>query len=122
MLTSLLSFWRVKRWERGILTPQRPAVPRTAEESARDQALLSNLEDVFGFPVLSRGDLRTGLGFGSRTRDSEREYVVHEADAAGRTGESEREPMLPVEESEAQREARARDRRLREALEASGLL
>jgi hypothetical protein len=30
--------------------------------------------------------------------------------------------MLPVEESEAQREARARDRRLREALEASGLL
>lgn len=124
LLTSLLGFWRVKRWERGILTPQRPAAPRTAEESTRDQVLIANIEDIFGFATLSRGDLRAGLGFGSRTRDSEREYVVHETDAAGRTGESEREPMIPIEESEsgAERELRENDRRIRDALEASGLL
>jgi Protein of unknown function (DUF2370) len=121
LLTSLLSFWRVKRWERGILSPQQPMVPRTAEESARDREVIANLEDVFGFRVLSRSDLRPGLGFGSR--DSEREYIVHETDAAGRMDDSEREPMLPIEgESDEAREIRANDRSLVEALRNSALL
>jgi len=119
LLTSLLGFWRVKRWERGILSPQRSVIPRIPEEAARDQATLAN---IVGFPVLSRGDLRGGFGFGIRTRDSERAYVVHETDAAGRMDNSEREPMMPTEESEEESEMRANDRRLRDALRASGLL
>lgn len=113
----------MKRWERGILTPQRPAAPRTPEDAAREQAVIANIEDVFGFPVLSRMDLRSGLGFASRTRDSEREYVVHETDAAGRMDDGEREVVMPESElDEGAREALARDRRLRDALQASGLL
>ena len=123
LLTSLLSFWRVKRWERGILSPQHPAASRTADESVRDQAVIANLEDVFGFRMLARGDLRTGLGFGNRTRDSEREYMVHETDAAGRMDGSEREPIMSIEgESDEDRERRANDRRLTDALQASGFL
>jgi len=123
LLTSLLSFWRVKRWERGILSPQRPAAPRTTEEFARDQAVVSNIEEVFGLSILSRSDLRAGLGFGSRARDSEREYIVHEADAAGRMDDDEREPMMPAAEGDwREREVQAADMRLREALQASGLL
>lgn len=95
LLTSLLGFWRVKRWERGILSPRRAAAPRTAEQSARDIALISNLEQAFGLPIISRRDLRAGLGFGRR--DSGREYVVHEEDAAGRTDTV---AMVPVGESE----------------------
>jgi hypothetical protein len=123
LLTSLLSFWRVKRWERGILTPQRLPAPRTAEEAARDHALISNIEEAFGLPILSRSDLRAGLGFGGRARDSEREYIVHEADAAGRM-DDEREPMMPVIEGDGdeERDRLASDRRLREALQASGLV
>lgn len=98
LLTSLLGFWRVKRWERGILSPRRAAAPRTAEQTAHDVALISNLEQAFGLPIISRRDLRAGLGFGRR--DSGREYVVHEEDAAGRTDAVERVPMVPVGEGQ----------------------
>lgn len=98
LLTSLLGFWRVKRWERGILSPRRPAVARTTEETTRNLALISNIEQAFGVPLISRRDLRAGLGFGRRAGGHE--YVVHEEDAAGRTDAGERVPMVPVDENE----------------------
>jgi len=120
LLTSLLGFFRVKRWERGILTPQQPFAPRTSAEAARDRALISNLESAFGFSLPTRQDIRTGLGLGRR--DAEGELIVHESAAAGRTED-------PVEEEDAgaalarRREAaRELDRRLQDSLQAAGLL
>jgi len=49
--------------------------------------------------LISRRDLRAGLGLGFGRRDGGREYVVHEEDAAGRTA-SEQVPMVPIEEGE----------------------
>jgi len=107
LLTSLLGFYRVKRWERGILSPQQPATPRTAAEVARENALLSHLQIAFGI---------------GGQRDSEGEIVVHESAAAGRAD-------VPVEEEDAgaaiarRREtALQSDRRIREGLQAAGLL
>jgi hypothetical protein len=61
---------------------------------------------------VSRGDLRAGLGLGSRTRDSEREYVVHETDAAGRMDGDERQAII---------QARIQERRFMENVRAAGL-
>jgi hypothetical protein len=49
--------------------------------------------------------------------------MVHETDAAGRMDGSEREPIMSIEgESDEDRERRANDRRLTDALQASGFL
>jgi len=115
LLTSLLGFLRVKRWERGILAPQRPEAPRTAAEVARDRAVISNLESAFGFSVTTQN---------AHARDSEGELVVHESRAAGRP---DGQPLLVEEDAGAahirqQEQARENDRRLRDGLQAAGLL
>lgn len=46
LLSSLIGFWRIKRWENGI---RASATPPTAEEVERDRAVRRNLESVFGF-------------------------------------------------------------------------
>ena len=65
LLTSLLGFWRVKRWERGILSSQDEApAPSTPEERARSAAIIHSIERVFGLQGLADGSLlRQGLGF-----------------------------------------------------------
>ncbi|GJE84068.1 metal homeostatis BSD2 family protein [Phanerochaete sordida] len=56
LLTSLLSFWRVKRWERGILASQPPStLPAPGSSSASPSTLFQRLSM-----------LRTGLGFPQR--------------------------------------------------------
>ncbi|EIM88412.1 uncharacterized protein STEHIDRAFT_120588 [Stereum hirsutum FP-91666 SS1] len=73
LLTSVLGFWRVKRWESNIIASQREnAGPGTAADAQQQsQAIASSLQRVFGLP--RRQDisemLRTGLGFSSRRRD-----------------------------------------------------
>lgn len=121
LLTSLLGFFRVKRWERGILTPQQPAVPRTPEEIAREHALLSNMESSFGLSFPSRQDIRIGLGLGRR-RDSEGEFVVHESAAAGRADGHAEEEDAGAALARRREAARETDRRLRDGLQAAGLL
>ena len=79
--------------------------------------------------MLSREDLRRGLGLGSR--DPENEYVVHETDAAGRRHGGEQEQMLAAEEgrlernhniSESDQRLIDNERRTQADLQAAGLL
>ncbi|KAI0081830.1 hypothetical protein K474DRAFT_1753433 [Panus rudis PR-1116 ss-1] len=66
LLTSLLGFWRVKRWERSILSSQASDnTPSSMSDSqARNNALAARLERAFGIRGLADGSLvRTGLGF-----------------------------------------------------------
>jgi hypothetical protein len=63
LLTSLLSFWRVKRWERSILSS--PIEP-TSEVQAHQAALITRLQNALGIGRrLSEGGtlLRQGLTF-----------------------------------------------------------
>lgn len=76
LLTSVLGFWRVKRWERGILSSQGESpAPATPEEQARSAAIVSSIERAFGLHGLSDGSLlRSGLGFpGAAHREAEEE-------------------------------------------------
>lgn len=50
LLSSILGFWRVKRWEESVRTP---AVPPTVDD---DQNVRRNLEDVFGIPIAQPPD------------------------------------------------------------------
>jgi len=62
LLTSLLSFWRVKRWERSILNSS-TRESSTPQNAVHDAALIARLEHAFGLRGLSDGSLlRQGLG------------------------------------------------------------
>ncbi|KAH9077330.1 hypothetical protein EDB83DRAFT_2349480 [Lactarius deliciosus] len=78
LITSLLSFWRVKRWERNILASQRESTSLPFSEQ---------LHRVVGLPIRDVGSLlRTGLGFSRRShedlQDSERHGDVAEGGRA----------------------------------------
>lgn len=45
LLSSLIGFWRVKRWENALRTPP---VPVTAEDVERDRETRRNIEHAFG--------------------------------------------------------------------------
>ncbi len=45
VLSSLIGFWRVKRWEQVLRTP---AAPPTPEDLERERAVRRNFQDVFG--------------------------------------------------------------------------
>ena len=70
LLTAVLGFWRVKRWERSVrqaaYEAAHPRPPPTPEEIAREQAVIQSIEQAFGL-VSSRvtngaDSLRAGLG------------------------------------------------------------
>ncbi|KAG8743353.1 hypothetical protein FRC10_012157 [Ceratobasidium sp. 414] len=65
LLTSLMGYWRVKRWEHGVMRASAETAqsrPPTEEELAQDAAILANIERVFGM-VTSRADqMRQGMG------------------------------------------------------------
>jgi hypothetical protein len=44
LLSSVLSYWRVKRWERSIQRPE----PTTPADIERDRAIRRNIQNVFG--------------------------------------------------------------------------
>lgn len=50
MLSSLVGFWRVKRWEATIRQPPPPRGPFTAEDIERDRSVRHNLQVIFGIP------------------------------------------------------------------------
>ncbi|KAI0719500.1 hypothetical protein C8T65DRAFT_635508 [Cerioporus squamosus] len=121
LLTSLLGFWRVKRWERGILSSQ-DDTPATAtpEERARSAAIIHSIERVFGLQGLADGSLlRQGLGFpgaAHRERDSIEEEVPER-----------NEYILPIDPSDPARNERiarayADEARLHQDLRSAGLL
>ena len=121
LLTSLLGFWRVKRWERGILASQREN-PTSAEAAPADGAFVSQFERTFGLRGLSRGDFfRQGLGLGSRGSATHADEEAHGGGEAGQ-GESETDAMMTPDR--AQRIARAleNERRLQASLREAGLI
>jgi hypothetical protein len=128
LLTSLLGFWRVKRWERGIVASQRENVPPPVSTSEQpvNSAFLSHFEAIFGLRGTSRSELfRQGLGLGTaRTDVTERE---REYDEGGDPELGERELMIPLDSSDPQHsamleEALRNDRRLQQDLRRAGLI
>ncbi|KAM5532287.1 hypothetical protein V8D89_014045 [Ganoderma adspersum] len=121
LLTSLLGFWRVKRWERGILSSQDEApAPSTPEERARSAAIIHSIERVFGLQGLADGSLlRQGLSFPGA--------MHHEIEV-----EEEEEPprnayILPLDPADPERNERiarayADEARLHQDLRSAGLL
>jgi hypothetical protein len=119
LLTSVLGFWRVKRWERGVLASQRenPGAPPPVQSSG---AFMTQFERGFGLRGMTRSDLfRQGFGFGSR-EDSHDERPEAAADA------TETDFMIPAdadpERARQMQEAIRNERRLHEELRAAGLL
>ncbi|KAI0939815.1 hypothetical protein AcV5_001103 [Taiwanofungus camphoratus] len=125
LLTSLLGFWRVKRWERGILNAQRDAAPAAPGRGA----LAYRLERALGLQGLADGSLlRIGFGFPGR----------HRGDGGGGGGggapEEEELPVsprgeyiLPLDPNDPERNARiarayAVQARLHEDLRSAGLI
>ncbi|KAF5387978.1 hypothetical protein D9615_000527 [Tricholomella constricta] len=133
LLTSLLGYWRVKRWERGILASQRNA---STQPTATPSSLLSRMEQNFSLRGTSRIDLlRQGFGLG-RNRRSEEDEV---ASAAVRAEEGNAQPrqddehaletdyMIPIDPSDPNRsrliaQAVEHDLRLQRDLRNAGLL
>jgi len=114
LLTSVLGFWRVKRWERGILSSQRE---NTQDSSVRTNHIISQLNSAFG--LRGRVDvLRQGLGIGNAREERERE----EANDRG----AENDSMHPIN-NDPDRERRleeitTNDIRLQQELRAAGFL
>lgn len=119
LLTSLLGFWRVKRWERNIVASQQPA-PSEASHSAR-----FNLERVLGLRGLPSGDFfRQGFGFSTHQDDVEAQT---EAEANTREDVDENDLMLNIRPDVPNRaqvaaEYQVTERRLQNDLRAAGFL
>ncbi|TFK82372.1 hypothetical protein K466DRAFT_556671 [Polyporus arcularius HHB13444] len=121
LLTSLLGYWRVKRWERGILSSQ-DETPATAtpEERARSAAIIHSIERVFGLQGLADGSLlRQGLSFPGAAREME---MAEEEDVPERNAY-----ILPIDPSDPARNERiarayADEARLHQDLRSAGLL
>jgi len=103
LLTSALGFWRVKRWERGIVASQR----ENNQDEVSRALVISHI--VFG------PDGQTRFG-----RAPEREE--HEREEGADTATAEHEPMLPTNGDPAYERMVESDRRLRQELMAAGLL
>jgi len=118
LLTSVLGFWRVKRWERGVLASQRdnPGAPPPVQSSS---PFVTQFERRFGLRGMSRSSLlRQGFGFGPR--EEEAEMPEASVDAA------ETDFMIPAdadpEQARQLQEVIENERRLHAELRAAGLL
>ncbi|KAF9651437.1 hypothetical protein BDM02DRAFT_735818 [Thelephora ganbajun] len=49
LFTSIVGFWRVKRWEMSIRASSHPQAPVTASDLAREVQVRRNIESIFGF-------------------------------------------------------------------------
>ncbi|KDQ29324.1 hypothetical protein PLEOSDRAFT_1064105 [Pleurotus ostreatus PC15] len=151
LLTSLLGFLRVKRWERGILNSQQNTSTTPAAPTTFRFPLFPQVERNFGFSGFERMDLlRRGLGLGSRQQpnDIDEESEVLAANQTRRTEEgsndvprnprhgedggrddddddaTELDMMIPLDSNRVitVREAIERDRRLQADLREAGLI
>jgi len=65
LLTSLMGYWRVKRWERGVVNasidPAPPTREPTEEEQRQDSLILANIERAFGLMSDRVDTARTGM-------------------------------------------------------------
>jgi len=124
LLTSLLGFWRVKRWERGIIASRETAV---ASAPQTNPGILGN---PFGLRGLSRADLYQGFGFGGRRRgdDPGTRAVARAEEGEVDPHSEETQPMIPLDPSGDPQRDRAivrafvNERRLQRDLQEAGLL
>lgn len=123
LLTSLLGFWRVKRWERGILASQREPSTSAHASEARSLTLFPRLEQVFGLrgvPGASSTNDR------NRTQDED-EAVVRAENGQGRiVVATTQHPPLPLDPTNAERNRQVlraieHEHRLRTELRNAGL-
>ena len=82
LITSLLGYWRVKRWERNILASRESAVSRDAaaagSSSNHSFPLSVHLHRIVGLPIRDVGSLlRSGLGFSRRSHDDLQDSELH---------------------------------------------
>jgi len=123
LLTSLLGFWRVKRWERGILAPQSSQSTTPISDSAVPS---SGFRGRFGsrFPFgLNQGDVSRGFGFPGAREPSP---LTPEVEAAlsvedPNNTEEQNAGLRAIRQARLARLA-ANEARLREDLVAAGLL
>ncbi|PPQ99056.1 hypothetical protein CVT24_003616 [Panaeolus cyanescens] len=109
LLTSVLGFWRVKRWERGVLASRAgPDNSSNTPHPRQGSAIVSNLESNFGLRGMSRIELlRQGFGFrNSQTRRNNEDDVATSAAIRAEEGEAqnaqETDPMIPLDPSNPQ--------------------
>ncbi|KAF9055509.1 hypothetical protein BDZ89DRAFT_975973 [Hymenopellis radicata] len=129
LLTSLLGFWRVKRWERSIMATQQ-TTPATTTEGQGSQPVMTQFERAFGLHRLSSGDFfRQGFVFGGRRDDDDDDDDEARALAAAEEGHSEEEiaQLLAIAPDDPDRAriitaALDNERRLQQDLRAAGLL
>ncbi|KAF7352676.1 hypothetical protein MVEN_01233400 [Mycena venus] len=117
LLTSVLGFWRVKRWERGVLASQRENPGAPPAQQASGTSFMAPFERSFGLRGMTRGDLfRQGFGFGPHHDEQERAEASAE----------ETEFMIPAdtdpERARQMAEAIQNERRLHAELRAAGLI
>ncbi|KAI0650689.1 hypothetical protein C8Q79DRAFT_998480 [Trametes meyenii] len=129
LLTSVLGFWRVKRWERGILsTQEETAAPATPEEHARSAAIIHSIERAFGLHGLADGSLlRGGLGFPGAEHRAAHEEEEAEVEADDGAAAARNAYVLPIDPSDPERNERlarayADEARLHQDLRSAGLL
>lgn len=121
LLTSLLGFYRVKRWEKGILASQQASQPREtpAQPAPSGRMFSTNLEQAFALNGMSRIELlRQGFGLSRNPprQEATPEYAVR-AEAGGVR------PLDPNNPADRQAiEVSEQDLRLRENLRAAGFL
>ncbi|KAA1466358.1 hypothetical protein DENSPDRAFT_767134 [Dentipellis sp. KUC8613] len=117
LLTSLLGFWRVKRWERNILASQRENSPPDVNPVTQRRAILSSLQDAFVLPQHMGGMLRAGLGFGHQSQgpDWHEDVAADQREVAAEEGSlrhpdelREREELLAQYAHDPERQAQIR--------------
>jgi len=124
LLTSMLGFWRVKRWERGILASHQDTNhSSTQEQQPRDSVLMGPIGQMFGLSGVSRNDLFRGFGLGLDNEEGHRLADMEE----GIVGDvREMELMIPFDPNEPNHstiQALVNDeRRLQQSLRAAGIL
>jgi hypothetical protein len=119
LLTSLLGFWRVKRWERGVLVAQRDSSTPIQSNSG----FVSQLESSFSLRGWSRIELlREGFGFSRRNHQEDDEVLAEEGDSQRTPREI--DPMISSDSSDPQRSAQVleTERQLRRHLREAGFI
>jgi len=119
LLTSVLGFWRVKRWESGVLASQRDNPGGAPPPPPSSGPFMSQFESRFGLRGMTRTELfRQGFGFSPR----------HDEHEEGETSvdPEETEFMIPAdadpEQARQMEEAIRNERRLHAELRAAGLI
>jgi hypothetical protein len=114
LLTSVLGFWRVKRWERGVLASQRGSDAPSSSRGRQVTPVASTLESNFGLRGASIHELfRQGFGL-----SNPRSQANNEEQAATTTVIRAEEGHVEIDEGEAER-AQEIDRLYAPALDSS---